>query len=100
METGDCRTAVTESAVANEEQKDMNTARDLAIASLTRVKARDRDGWLALFEDDGTIEDPVGPSPFSPDGRGQRGKKEITAFYDNVISTVGMDWKIHKSFLC
>jgi len=27
--------------------------------------ARDKDAWLAVFDDDGIVEDPIGPSPFS-----------------------------------
>lgn len=37
--------------------------------------AEDRAGWLALFTDDATVEDPVG-SPV------RRGKEEIGAFWD------------------
>ena len=35
----------------------------------------DRDGWLALFADDATVEDPVGSEV-------QRGKDAIGAFWD------------------
>jgi steroid Delta-isomerase len=37
--------------------------------------AADRDGWLALWSDEATMEDPVG-SPL------KRGKEEIGAFFD------------------
>jgi steroid delta-isomerase len=40
-----------------------------------RFSAGDRDGWLALWTDDATMEDPVG-TPV------KRGKDEIGAFYD------------------
>lgn len=50
--------------------------------SLGYVRARDREGWLKLFSDDAVVEDPVGPYRWDPDGRGQRGKVEIGAFYD------------------
>ena len=78
----------------------MKSPRELAIESLNRVKARDRDGWLALYEDDGFIEDPVGPSFMCPDGKGHQGKAGITKFYDTYIAGVSMDYKIHKSFEC
>lgn len=42
---------------------------------LARFSAGDRDGWLALWADDATMEDPVG-SPL------RRGRDEIGAFYD------------------
>jgi steroid delta-isomerase len=41
----------------------------------------DRDGWLALFADDATMEDPVG-SPL------KRGKDEIGAFFDQSMAGV------------
>jgi ketosteroid isomerase-like protein len=54
---------------------------------MAMAEAKDRDGWLALFADDGSVEDPVGPSIFDPEGKGHRGIEAIKAFYDNVIST-------------
>lgn len=42
---------------------------------LARFSANDREGWLALWADDATMEDPVG-SPV------RNGKDEIAAFYD------------------
>ena len=65
----------------------MGAAQDMGRRSMAMTEARDRDGWLALFADDGSVEDPVGPSIFDPDGKGHRGIEAITAFYDNVIST-------------
>jgi steroid delta-isomerase len=46
---------------------------------LARFSAGDRDGWLALWADDATMEDPVG-SPL------RRGRDEIGAFYDDSTS--------------
>lgn len=42
-----------------------------------RFSARDKEGWLALWADDCTMEDPVG-SPL------RRGKDEIGAFWDTA----------------
>ncbi|NLD78664.1 MAG: SnoaL-like domain-containing protein [Acidimicrobiales bacterium] len=42
---------------------------------LALFTAKDRDGWLALWSDDATMEDPVGSDP-------RRGKEEIGAFFD------------------
>jgi steroid delta-isomerase len=42
---------------------------------LARFSAGDREGWLALWSDDCTMEDPVG-TPL------KRGRAEIGAFYD------------------
>lgn len=49
---------------------------------LARFSAGDRDGWLALWADGATMEDPVG-SPL------RRGREEIGAFYDE--STAAAD---------
>jgi steroid delta-isomerase len=60
-------------------------ARDASLASMRAIEAGDKAAWLALFADDAVVEDPIGPSPFSPDGSGQRGRDAIEAFYDSVI---------------
>jgi len=64
----------------------MGVAYELSKESMARIEAKDREGWLALFADDGVVEDPIGPSMFDPDGVGHRGKEAIAAFYDNVIA--------------
>lgn len=75
------------------------TGRELATASLEAVRRKDRDGWLALFEEDATVEDPVGPSPLDPEGKGRRGKAEIARFYDEVISTMErFEYTIERSY--
>jgi steroid Delta-isomerase len=79
----------------------MTDARDLGRASMAAVEAGDRRAWLELFADDAVVEDPVGPSPFDPDGRGHRGIEAIAAFYDNVIGVnESIRFSIEKSFLC
>jgi len=61
-------------------------ARDASLASMRAVEAGDRDAWLALFADDAVVQDPIGPSPFDPEGHGHRGRAAIEAFYDTVIA--------------
>lgn len=79
----------------------MSSVRDLSQASMAAVESRDRDGWLSLFEDDAVVEDPIGPSPFDPEGRGHRGIGEIAAFYDTVIAAnEAIRFDIRQSFLC
>lgn len=83
------------------EPMDRPTARELGLASMAAVAAGDREGWLALFTDDAVVEDPVGPSPFDPEGSGHRGHEAIAAFYDNVIGVnESIIFDIHHSFLC
>ncbi len=79
----------------------MTTARELGQASMAAVEARDRGAWLALFADDGVVEDPIGPSAFDPDGHGHRGIEAIAAFYDSVIAAnESIRFDIRQSFLC
>lgn len=51
-----------------------------------------KDDWMALFAPDALIEDPVGPSFLDPEGKGHRGTRAISAFWD---SYVGMIKKFH-----
>ena len=79
----------------------MTTARELGQASMAAVEARDRTGWLALFADDGVVEDPIGPSAFDPEGKGHRGLESIAAFYDTVIAAnESITFDIRQSFRC
>jgi ketosteroid isomerase-like protein len=52
------------------------------------VVAGDKERWVALFTEDGVVEDPVGPSMFDPDGRGHHGHAAIAAFWDSSIAMV------------
>jgi ketosteroid isomerase-like protein len=73
-------------------------ARDASLASMTAVEAGDKAAWLALFAEDAVVEDPIGPSPFSPDGTGQRGREAIEAFYDSVIGPNEVTFRIDSSW--
>ena len=79
----------------------MGSALEMSKKSMATTEAKDRDGWLALFADDAVVEDPVGPSFVDADGKGQRGKEAITAFYDNVISqSESLKFTIRQSIEC
>ena len=54
-------------------------ARDASLRSMQAVEAGDRSAWLALFAEDAVVEDPIGPSPFDPEGDGHRGREAIAA---------------------
>ena len=78
-----------------------HSARDLARRSQAAVRAKDRDGWLSLWAQDAIVQDPVGPSPFDPDGNGHRGAEAIAAFYDKVIAPNDeITFEIESSYLC
>jgi ketosteroid isomerase-like protein len=77
------------------------TARELGIRSRAAVAAKDRDGWLDLFAPDAVVQDPIGPSPFDPEGKGHHGREAIAAFYDNVIAgSEAVSFEINQSYLC
>ncbi|HVX19414.1 MAG TPA: nuclear transport factor 2 family protein [Acidimicrobiales bacterium] len=73
-------------------------ARDAAIASMQAVESGDRARWLALFTDDAVVEDPIGPSPFDPDGAGHHGANAIAGFYDQVVASGQIAFEIRESY--
>jgi ketosteroid isomerase-like protein len=80
---------------------ELPNARELGIRSRAAVEAGDRDGWLDLFAEDAVVEDPIGPSPFDPEGKGHHGREAIAAFYDNVIApSEAITFEILHSYLC
>jgi steroid Delta-isomerase len=77
------------------------TARELGIRSRAAVQAGDREAWLDLFAPDAVVQDPIGPSPFNPDGTGHHGRQAIAAFYDEVIGpSAAISFEITESYLC
>jgi ketosteroid isomerase-like protein len=69
--------------------------------SAERIKAHDRDGWIALFAEDALVQDPVGPSVFDPEGKGHRGLEGVARFYDMAIApNKDITFEIHDSHLC
>ena len=73
-------------------------ARRAGVESQRYVAGGERDKWLELFAEDAFIQDPVGPSPMDPSGKGHVGKAAIAAFYDNVISKVKVSFDYPKSY--
>lgn len=74
-------------------------ARDAAMNSITCAENKDREGWLAAWDQDNCIvEDPVGKSPLDPEGKGHRGFEAVTAFYDNVIAPGDIRFCIRQTF--
>ncbi|WP_125078934.1 nuclear transport factor 2 family protein [Mycobacterium sp. P7213] len=65
------------------------------------VAARDKEAWLANFADDAIVQDPIGPSHFDPEGKGHRGRDEISAFWDKAIaSTDKIEFNFTDTFQC
>jgi steroid Delta-isomerase len=61
-------------------------ARRASQRSAAAVARGDKPAWLELFAADAVVEDPVGPSPFDPEGKGHRGRGGIAAFWDAAIA--------------
>jgi ketosteroid isomerase-like protein len=77
------------------------SVRELAVRSRAAVHAGDRGAWLDLFADDAVVQDPIGPSPFNPDGLGHHGREAIAAFYDAVIGpSESISFEIEQSYMC
>lgn len=55
------------------------------INSIKYASQGDKEAWLALYDDNALVQDPVGISPFDASGEGHRGKAAIEAFWDTVI---------------
>lgn len=64
------------------------------------VEAGDREAFLANFAPDAVVEDPVGPSPLDPAGRGHRGRDAIAAFWDTIIGPGSVRFAIERSIVC
>lgn len=65
------------------------------------VAARDKEAWLAVFADDAIVQDPIGPSPFDPEGKGHRGRDAISAFWDKAIAaTDKIEFNFVDTFQC
>ena len=79
--------------------KASHPARDAGLRSYDAVCRKAKDEWLALFTDDGWIEDPVGPSVFDTQGLGHHGLDGRSAFWDLTIANVDkFVFEIHDSF--
>jgi steroid Delta-isomerase len=59
-----------------------------------------KDAWLSLFAPDAIIEDPIGPSHFDPEGKGHRGRDEISAFWDKAIAPNKLEFNFVDTFQC
>lgn len=76
-------------------------ARLLAARSMAAVGAKNKADWLAMFADDGWVEDPVGKSGFDPEGKGHHGPEAIAAFWDKAIApTESIEFLIEDSVAC
>ena len=76
------------------------TAQKLGFLSRDYAVAKDKENWLALFDEDAIIQDPIGKSPLDPEGNGHRGIVAIEKFYDTVIANGNIEFNILESIPC
>lgn len=75
-------------------------ARAAGEISMRCAENKDRERWLSNFAEDAIVQDPVGPSPMDPEGKGHIGKQAIGAFWDSNIASTGIKFDIRDSFAC
>jgi ketosteroid isomerase-like protein len=74
-------------------------ARTMQQRSFDAVGRGAKEEWLDLYSDDAVVEDPVGPSPFDPEGKGHRGRDGVSAFWDLTIAPIArFRFVVHDSF--
>jgi ketosteroid isomerase-like protein len=74
-------------------------ARAASKRSMDAVGRKAKDEWVALFAEDGFVQDPVGRSPLDESGEGHHGHEAIAAFWDATIATIErVGFEIHDSF--
>lgn len=74
-------------------------ARAMSHRSMDCVARKAKDEWVALFAEDGFVQDPVGRSPLDETGEGHHGHEAIAAFWDATIASIEeVGFEIHDSF--
>ena len=73
------------------------SARNASIKSMELAMEGDGEGWLALFADDAIVQDPSGPSPMDPSGRGRIGKEEIGKFCSAYIRPDSIRFEVRQT---
>ncbi|MBM3133556.1 MAG: nuclear transport factor 2 family protein [Chloroflexi bacterium] len=73
-------------------------ARTAGKRSMSAAERRAREEWLSLYADDAKVEDPVGPSPMDPEGKGHKGKEALARFFDANIANTKIRFEIKDSF--
>lgn len=72
-------------------------ARTACIRSMQLSMAGDAEGWLDLFAEDAVVQDPYGPSPMNPDGKGHVGKEAIRKFCAAYIRPDSLRFEIRQT---
>ena len=74
--------------------KPKTKAQELGFLSRDYAVAKDKKNWLALFDENAIVQDPIGKSPLDPEGHGHKGIAAIERFYDTVIANGDIEFNI------
>ena len=80
--------------------KPKTKAQELGFLSRDYAVAKDKKNWLALFDKDAIVQDPIGKSPLDAEGNGHQGIAAIEKFYDTVIANGDIEFNILESIPC
>ena len=75
-------------------------ARDACIRSIQLAQDGDGKAWLELFAENAVVQDPYGPSPFDPSGKGHQGKSAIKKFCADHIRPGTIRFQIRQALSC
>ena len=75
-----------------------NPALVAARSSWGCVRAKDKQGWLDLMDEEIRIEDPIGVAPTNPTGEGIHGKQAVAGFWEQHIGPNIIRIETHESF--
>jgi steroid delta-isomerase len=75
-----------------------NLGYQMSLKSRECLNTKDREGWLAMWAEDGIIEDPIGPTVLDPDGKGHSTPEAREAFYDRNIANADIEYIIHDTY--
>ena len=74
-----------------------NPAYQMSLTSRECLKTKDKKRWLAMWAEDGIIEDPIGPTMLDPEGKGHSTPAAREAFYDRNIANSDIEYIIHDT---
>jgi hypothetical protein len=60
--------------------KPKTKAQELGFLSRDYAVAKDKKNWLALFDKDAIVQDPIGKSPLDPEGNGIKELLQLKSF--------------------
>ncbi len=75
-----------------------NLAYQMSLRSRECLNTKDKKAWLAMWAEDGIIEDPIGPTVLDPDGKGHSTPEAREAFYDRNIGNADIEYIIHDTY--